>query len=92
LYATLEQHSMPFNPKRVQDVFLEAANYYDLAHRAAILERQCMGDIELRKRVEALLHAHDRFNDFVNQPLAGPDGRARQFCPVSDTLSWRTID
>jgi len=51
-----------------------------------------MGDIELRKRVEALLHAHDRFNDFVNQPLAGPDGRARQFCPVSDTLSWRTID
>jgi hypothetical protein len=83
---------MPLNPKRVQDVFLEATSYHDLAHRAAILDRECAGDSELHKRVEALLKAHDRFNDFVNQPLLGPDGRARQFCTVSDTRRWGTID
>jgi hypothetical protein len=63
---------MPLDPKRVQAVFLEAANCHDLADRAAILDRECMDDSESRKRIEALLRAHDRFNDFVNQPLVGP--------------------
>ncbi len=54
---------MPLNPKRVQAVFLEAANYYDLAERAAILDRECMGDAELRKRIEAILKAHDRSDE-----------------------------
>jgi len=65
---------MPLNPKRVQAVFLEAANYHDLADRDAILDRECLRDSELRKRIDALLKAHDRFNDFVNQPPVGPDG------------------
>jgi hypothetical protein len=68
---------MPLAPRRVQAVFLEAANYHHLADRAAILDRECMGDSESRTRIEALLNAHDRFNDFVNQPLAGSAGRAR---------------
>jgi hypothetical protein len=72
-----ELHPMPLDPKRVQEVFLAAASYHDPADRAAILDRECMGDSESRKRIEALLNAHDRFNDFVNQPLAGSAGRAR---------------
>jgi eukaryotic-like serine/threonine-protein kinase len=80
---------MPLNPKRVQTVFLEAANYHDLADRAAILDRDCAGDSELRQRVEALLKAHDRFNDFVNQPLVGAGRRATWFYNVSDTKRWR---
>ena len=75
---------MPLDPKRVQAVFLEAANHHDLAYRAAILDRECMGDSELRQRVEALLKAHDQFNDFVNQPLVGPGGRAPRFYAVAD--------
>jgi hypothetical protein len=63
---------MPLDPKRVQAVFLEAANCHDRADRAAILNRECMGDSETRKRIEVLLSAHDRINDFVNQPLVGP--------------------
>jgi hypothetical protein len=63
---------MPLNPMRVQAVFLEAANCHDLADRAAILDRECTGDWETRRRIEALLRAHDRFNDFVNQPRVGP--------------------
>jgi hypothetical protein len=50
---------MPLKPQRVQAVFLEAANHHDLADRAAILERECMADSELRQRVEALLKAND---------------------------------
>jgi len=54
---------MPLNPKRVQAVFLEAVNHHDLAKRAAILDRECMGDAELRQGVKALLKAHDRSDE-----------------------------
>ncbi|MFI5456503.1 MAG: hypothetical protein ACHRXM_13720 [Isosphaerales bacterium] len=54
---------MSLDPKRVQAVFLEAANYLDLAERGEILDRECMGETELRKRVEALLKAHDRSDE-----------------------------
>jgi hypothetical protein len=67
---------MPLNPKCVQTVFLEAASHHDLTCRAAILDRECMGDSELRKHIETLLKAHDRLDDFVNQPLNGPGGPA----------------
>jgi len=59
---------MPLDPKRVQAIFLEAANYHDLAERAAIVDRECMGDSVLRKRIEALLKAHDRSDE---DPLVG---------------------
>jgi len=54
---------MPLDPTRVQAIFLEVANYHDLADRDAILDRECMRDSELRKRVEALLKAHDRSDE-----------------------------
>jgi eukaryotic-like serine/threonine-protein kinase len=63
---------MPLDPKRVQAVFLEAVNYHDSVEREAILHRECGQDEELRRRVEALLRAHDQFNDFLNQPFVGP--------------------
>ena len=40
---------MPLDPKRVQAVFLEVANCHDLADRAAILDRECMGDLRVAK-------------------------------------------
>jgi len=83
-FTRQEQHAMPLNPKCMQAVFLKAANHQDLACRAAILECECMGDPELRKRVEALLKAHDRFNDFVNQPLDGAGSAATWCYEVSD--------
>ena len=50
---------MSADAKRVQAVFLAAAAAADPAHRAAILDRECAADAELRQRVEALLRAHD---------------------------------
>ena len=57
---------MPLNPKRVQAVFLKAS--WPWSHSAYWIPR-CL---PVAERIEALLRAHDRFNDFVNQPLVGP--------------------
>jgi hypothetical protein len=57
---------MPLDPRRVQAIFLKAADHHDLVNRAAILDRECSADLELRQRVEALLRAHDEFNSFAN--------------------------
>ena len=69
---------MPLNPRRVQAVFLETADYYDPADRAAILDRECLDDPELRRRVEALLKAHDEFSSFLNDPVVVIAGSPRR--------------
>jgi hypothetical protein len=43
--------------------------------RAAILDRECLADSELRLRVEALLEAHDQINDSLKQPRVRSDDR-----------------
>jgi hypothetical protein len=63
---------MPLNPRRVQTIFLEAAEHQDPKERTAILDRECSADPELRGRIEALLRAHDEFNGFLNEPVRGP--------------------
>ena len=40
--------------------------------RDAFLERRCAGDQELRRKVEALLRAHDRLGNFMEKPPEGP--------------------
>ena len=42
---------MPVDPKRVQAVFLMAVEHRDPADRAAVLDRECATDLELRRRV-----------------------------------------
>ena len=44
---------------RAKELFLNASDLANPAERAAYLERECGGDVELRHRVEALLSAHD---------------------------------
>ena len=63
---------MPLDPKRVQAVFVAAVGCDAIADRAAVLDRECSTDPELRKRVEVLLRAHDSSDDFLNQPLVAP--------------------
>ena len=41
---------MPTDPKRVQAVFLAAVECHDPADRAAVLDAECAGDTELRRR------------------------------------------
>ena len=39
--------------------------------RNAFLERSCGGDAELRLKVEALLKAHGRLGNFLEEPPSG---------------------
>ncbi len=63
---------MPLDPDRVQAVFLSAVECHDPAARAAVLDRECSTDAELRRRVEALLIAHDRRTRFLDRRIVGP--------------------
>lgn len=36
--------------------------------RAAFLDKACCGDYKLRRKVEALLKAHDRVGNFLEEP------------------------
>jgi serine/threonine protein kinase len=63
---------MPVDPQRVQSAFLAAVEAPDPAARAAILDRECQGDDELRRRVEALLRAHDEPGSSLDQPARDP--------------------
>jgi serine/threonine protein kinase/WD40 repeat protein len=61
---------MSVDAKRVQAAFLAALEAADPVERAAILDRECASDLELRRRVEALLHAHDNPASILGRPAA----------------------
>jgi eukaryotic-like serine/threonine-protein kinase len=63
---------MPLDPQRVQAVFLSAVECHEPAARAAVLDRECSTDLELRRRVEALLSGYDRPDSRLDQPIVGP--------------------
>src|SRR5262245_8956965 len=79
---------MAIDPKRVKEVFLEAAELPDEAARAAYLDKSCGGDAGLRARVEALLRSHDPEGSFLGIPAAvepDPDhGEAMPFDATPD--------
>jgi hypothetical protein len=60
---------MTLDPGRVQAVFLAALEEGSIAHRVAVLDRECASDDELRRRVEALLIAHDGPGRLLDRPL-----------------------
>ena len=72
---------MPPDPKRVQAVFLAAVECHEPADRAAVLDAQCAGDEELRRRVEALLCAHDQLDESLEMPM---DGFPRGMTPLTE--------
>ena len=39
--------------------------------RDAFLQQSCAGDDELRRKVDALLNAHDRLGNFMEEPPSG---------------------
>jgi len=55
-------------------VFLSAVECHEPAARAALLDRECATDAELRRRVEALLTALDHPDSLLDQPIVRPAG------------------
>ncbi len=58
------------DPDRELVVFTETLKV-SVQERATYLERVCAGDENLRRRVEALLRAHNRLGDFLEEPPTG---------------------
>ena len=56
---------MPDADPNLMTVFSEALERTDPAERAAYLDGACEGNAELRRRVEALLAAHDGAGRFL---------------------------
>lgn len=54
-------------PGREVAVFTEAIKIPS-RDRAAFLDQVCRGDQNLRQKVEALLRAHDRIGNFLEEP------------------------
>src|SRR5580704_17361989 len=75
---------MLIDAKRIQTVFLAAAELADPANRAKFLDGACDGDAELRSRVEALLRAHDQRDSLLDHPAVAPHD--------PDSATTRTID
>jgi hypothetical protein len=67
-----EKAAMAVDAKRVQAVFLAAVEATDPAQHAAILDRECASDPDLRERVEKLLKAHRESATLVDQSSATP--------------------
>src|SRR5437667_120773 len=57
------------NPSR-EEALVTLAVEKTAAERVAFLDRECSGDAELRQRVEALLGAHAKAGEFLNEPPA----------------------
>ena len=58
------------DPDRELFVFTEALKV-PVQERRAFLERVCDGDENLHRSVEALLRAHDRLGNFLEEPPTG---------------------
>jgi hypothetical protein len=61
---------MSEDPARAVAIFTEALQH-PVVERRAFLDRACAGDDELRRKVEALLRAHDRLGNFMEPPPPG---------------------
>src|SRR5262249_27771257 len=55
-----------------KSIFLAAIEIESAVEQAAFLDRACAGNSALRDQVEALLEAHERPQELLDQPRVGP--------------------
>src|SRR5262249_9956579 len=60
-----------------QTIFLSALDFPDAAKRSAYLDSACAGDAGLRQQVDALLAAHERSGQFLDDPAVAQMAAAR---------------
>ena len=58
---------MKSDPDRELAIFTEALKLQP-KERGVFLERECLRDKALRQRIEALLRAHERLGNFLEEP------------------------
>jgi WD40 repeat protein/serine/threonine protein kinase len=62
---------MALDPQGLKELFLAAVELSAPAERAAFVDRACGAEEELRRRLEALLRAHDDPGSYLEEPDAG---------------------
>jgi len=67
--------------KSAEELFAEALELTNPADRAALLDRECVGNSALRAEVESLLAAHEQASQFLENPPAAA---------VAETLAGAT--
>ena len=77
---------MPAELSRVETIFNDALEIAAPQERAAFLDRACGDDADLRRRVEALLAAHDNTGDVLRLPPIGLNSGTVDYLPASNTL------
>ncbi len=55
----------------INEIFIRAIEAGSPTERAAVLDQSCAGDVELRRKVEALLSIHDGAGSFLEHPAPG---------------------
>ena len=71
-----------------ESIFVAALEKPEPAERAAYLEAACAGDSDFRRRVEALLRAHEQSGDLLDPPVPGPRPRTEH---ASDFASGQRL-
>jgi eukaryotic-like serine/threonine-protein kinase len=56
-----------------RELFIAALQIDDESERSAFLDQSCAGNPELKKRIEALLHAHFETDHRLERPLVDPE-------------------
>ena len=72
---------MEKSPNHDVEVFTEAIQL-PAVQRAAFLEKICAGDLDFRRRVEALLRSHEEVGDFLEKPAHTAALNAEKQIPV----------
>jgi eukaryotic-like serine/threonine-protein kinase len=70
----------------LRKIFTEAVEIADAQQRAAYLAAACGANAELRRKVEALLRAHEQAGGFLNPPVNAESGRSSTV-PVVEPLT-----
>src|SRR5438309_1168267 len=65
---------MALDPRRVKALFNAALDLPDPVDRAAFVNQECSNDLELRRRLEELLAAHDQPASALERPLVEAPG------------------
>ncbi len=78
---------MAFQPERAREFFLDAVQIGSPEERSAFLDRSCGGDAELRRRVEALIAAHERPESLLDKAAVAIDMPLIDSAATEDSLS-----
>lgn len=68
----------------LQDVFANALEIADASERRAMLDRACAGQPQLRERIDLLLVAHEKSDDFISDCISVVAGSVGEMTPSSE--------